>query len=70
MQAYGQCLSAGSAADSPWFVVPTDDKESARLILSRIVLDAFEGMKMSYPVVSSERKRELDAIRKQLEKKG
>jgi hypothetical protein len=50
--------------------VPTDDKESARLILSRIVLDAFEGMKMSYPVVSSERKRELDAIRKQLEKKG
>lgn len=70
MEAYGQCLGATSSADSPWYVVPADDKESARLIVSRIVLDAFEAMKMTYPVVTQQRKRELLSIRKRLEEKG
>ncbi len=70
MQAYGDCLGATSSADSPWYVVPADDKQSARLIVSRIVLDAFEAMKMSWPVVTPQRKRDLQAIRKRLEGKG
>jgi PPK2 family polyphosphate:nucleotide phosphotransferase len=70
MHAYGECLGATSTADSPWYVVPADDKENARLIVSSIVLDAFDGMKMAYPVVTPERKRELLAIRKTLEKQG
>ena len=69
MQAYGQCLGATSSTDSPWYVVPADDKESARLIVSRIVLDAFEALKMSYPSVTAERKRELQSIRKRLTKR-
>ncbi len=68
MQAYGRALSATSTADSPWFIVPADDKDNARLIVSQIVLDALEGLKMSYPVVSAARKRELQAIRRQLMK--
>ena len=68
MQAYGQALAATSTADSPWFIVPADDKDNARLTVSQIVLDALEGLKMSYPVVSAARRRELQAIRKQLAK--
>ena len=68
MQAYGQALGATSTADSPWFIVPADDKDNARLIVSQIVLDALEGLKMSYPVVSAARRRELQAIRRQLAK--
>jgi PPK2 family polyphosphate:nucleotide phosphotransferase len=68
MQAYGQCLGATSTVDSPWYVVPADDKESARLIVSRIVLDAFLAMHMAYPVASPERRRELQSIRRQLVK--
>ena len=68
MQAYGHALSATSTGDSPWFIVPADDKDNARLIVSQIVLDALEGLKMSYPVVSAARRRELQAIRKQLAK--
>ena len=68
MQAYGRTLSATSTADSPWFIVPADDKDNARLIVSQIVLDALEGLKMSYPVVSAARRRELQTIRKQLAK--
>ena len=43
MKAYEECLSATSTSDSPWYVVPADDKENARLIVSQIVLDTFEG---------------------------
>ncbi len=68
MQAYGCALSATSTADSPWFIVPADDKDNARLIVSQIVLDALEGMKMSFPVVSAARRRELQAISRQLAK--
>ncbi len=66
MRAYEECLSATSTSDAPWYVVPADDKENARLIVSQIVLDTFEGLKMRYPKVSAERERELQSIRKQL----
>ena len=68
MQAYGQALAATSTTNSPWFVVPADDKDNARLIVSQIVLDALAGLKLSYPVVSAARRRELQAIRRQLAK--
>jgi PPK2 family polyphosphate:nucleotide phosphotransferase len=68
MKAYEKCLSATSTRDAPWYVVPADDKENARLIVSRIVLDTFEGMKMTYPKTSAKRRRELLSIRKQLAK--
>jgi PPK2 family polyphosphate:nucleotide phosphotransferase len=68
MKAYEECLSATSSSDSPWYVVPADDKENARLIVSQIVLDTFEGLKMSWPTVSAERRKELLTIRDRLEK--
>jgi PPK2 family polyphosphate:nucleotide phosphotransferase len=61
--AYEECLSATSTHNSPWYVVPADDKENARLIVSQIVVDTLEGLGMSYPKVTEARKRELQAIR-------
>ena len=49
-------------------MVPADDKDNARLIVSQIVLDTLDGLKMTYPKVSKARRRELQAIRKQLAK--
>jgi PPK2 family polyphosphate:nucleotide phosphotransferase len=66
-KAYEECLSATSTSDSPWYVVPADDKENARLIVSQIVLDTFEDLKMSWPTVSAERRQELLSIRERLE---
>ena len=68
MRAYEECLSATSTQDAPWYVVPADDKENARLIVSQIVLDTFEGLKMAYPKTSARRRKELLLIRKQLAK--
>jgi polyphosphate kinase 2 (PPK2 family) len=64
--AYEECLGATSTSDVPWYVVPADDKENARLIVSQIVLDAFEGLKMAYPKTTTERHAELLSIREQL----
>jgi PPK2 family polyphosphate:nucleotide phosphotransferase len=66
MEAYEDCLSATSTHHAPWHVVPADDKENARLIISQIILDAFNEMKMTYPQPTAKRRRELKLIRKQL----
>jgi hypothetical protein len=50
--------------------VPADDKENARLIVSRIVMDALKDLKMSYPNTTAKRKAELKAIRKLLQNQG
>lgn len=66
MMAYEECLSATSSKDAPWYVVPADDKENARLIVSQIVLDALQDLKMAYPKTTAKRRRELKSIRKLL----
>jgi PPK2 family polyphosphate:nucleotide phosphotransferase len=68
MQAYEDCLGATSTSDAPWHVVPADDKENARLIVSQIVLDAFQELKMAYPRTTPKRRRELKLIRRTLVK--
>ena len=66
MQAYEACLSATSIAAAPWYVVPADDKKNARLIVSQILLDAFNELEMAYPKTTAKRRSELKTIRKQL----
>jgi len=66
MTAYEECLSATSTKIAPWYVVPADDKENARLIISQIILDTFKTLKMCYPETDESRRQELLSIRKQL----
>ena len=68
MKAYEACLSATSTDHAPWYAVPADDKENARLIVSQIVLDALNELKMAYPKTTAKRRRELKSIRKLLTK--
>ena len=70
MQAYEACMSATSTCIAPWYVVPADDKENARLIVSQIILDTFNSLKMSYPKTDAVRKQELRSIRDQLANQG
>ncbi|MGC9197692.1 MAG: ADP-polyphosphate phosphotransferase [Acidobacteriaceae bacterium] len=65
-QAFEECLHATSTAHSPWYAVPADDKNNARLIISAIVLDALKSLKLSYPKTTPERHKELLAIRHEL----
>jgi PPK2 family polyphosphate:nucleotide phosphotransferase len=64
--AYEDCLEATSTKNAPWHVVPADDKENTRLIVSMIVRETLQSLQMSYPVVTPARRKELRAIRLQL----
>jgi PPK2 family polyphosphate:nucleotide phosphotransferase len=67
-KAYEKCLSATSTREAPWYVVPADDKQNARLIVSRIVLDTMAELKLSFPRATAARRKELQRLRKQLAK--
>jgi PPK2 family polyphosphate:nucleotide phosphotransferase len=66
MTAYAACLSATSLSEAPWYIVPADDKQDARLIVSQIIVDTLEGLKLSYPTASPEHQHALQSIRDQL----
>jgi PPK2 family polyphosphate:nucleotide phosphotransferase len=68
MEAYEECLGATSTRHAPWYVVPADDKDTARLIVSQVILDAFNELHMEYPKVTAQRRKELEAIREGLAK--
>ncbi|HWY66146.1 MAG TPA: ADP-polyphosphate phosphotransferase [Rhizomicrobium sp.] len=70
MRAYQEALAATSTKHAPWYIVPADDKQNARLIVSQVILDTLEGLKMRYPPTSPERRRELQAIRRRLTKEA
>jgi len=68
MKAYEGCFQATSTHHAPWYVVPADDKENARLIVSQIVMDQLGDLKMAYPRTTVKRRLELLAIKKVLAK--
>ena len=66
MEAYEACLNATSTKNSPWYVVPADDKKNARLLIANIILETYKSLNMHYPVTDKKRRQELLAIREQL----
>jgi PPK2 family polyphosphate:nucleotide phosphotransferase len=68
MRAYEQCLSATSTGGAPWYVVPADDKENARLIISQVVVETLKALKMDFPAPTAEHRKALRKIRATLMK--
>ena len=66
-KAYEECLSGTSTREAPWHIVPADDKLTSRLFVSHIILETLREFDMSFPVTTSERRKELQAMREQLE---
>ncbi len=66
MKAYEDCLAETSTANAPWYVIPSNDKGNAQLIISKVILDTLKEMKMAYPKINPGRRKELLIMRKQL----
>jgi PPK2 family polyphosphate:nucleotide phosphotransferase len=66
MQAYAQCLSATSTTEAPWYIVPADDKQNARLIISGVILETLRSLRLSWPKLDKKRVKELRKMRKLL----
>jgi len=66
MEAYEDAINATASEEAPWYVVPADDKKNMRLIVSQLILNEMRKMDMNYPIVTDERRAELQQIRKGL----
>ncbi len=66
MRAYEKCLSATGTPHAPWYAIPADDKDNARLIVSQVVIDELRDLKMTYPKSDAKRREVLHSIRQQL----
>ena len=66
-RAYEDCIAATTTREVPWYIVPADDKPTARLIVSQIILETLADLNLSLPEPSAQRLRDLQAMRAQLE---
>ncbi len=60
MQAYQEMLDATSTELAPWYVIPCDNKSTARLIMSHIIEKYLQSMNPQYPHIAPS---DLDASR-------
>ena len=66
MEAYEETIRETATKDSPWYVVPADNKWFTRVIVAAAVIDALSSLDLSYPIVSEAKKKELAEARKLL----
>ncbi len=66
MHAYEECINATATPESPWYVIPADDKRAMRLIVCKAILEKLESLEMHYPEVDDSRRAELETYREQL----
>ena len=69
MDAYEEMIAATSSKHAPWYVVPADNKWYTRLVVAAAIVDALGELKLSYPKMSAEQRKQLAAARKELEGK-
>jgi len=68
MQAYEEMIGATSTGHAPWHVIPADKKWFMRMAVADVIVEGLEGLKLEYPVVDEEKKKELQAARELLVK--
>jgi PPK2 family polyphosphate:nucleotide phosphotransferase len=66
--AYEECLMNTTSKSSPWYIVPGDDKENARIIISQILVDRFKKMNLKYPELGKTEKKKLKDLKSLLAK--
>ncbi|HZQ93875.1 MAG TPA: polyphosphate kinase 2 family protein [Candidatus Sulfotelmatobacter sp.] len=68
--AYEDMVRNTATKDAPWFVVPADNKWFTRLVISSVIVDTLESLKLAYPKVDEAEKKQLQEGRKVLESKS
>jgi PPK2 family polyphosphate:nucleotide phosphotransferase len=66
MAAYEEALSETSTKDAPWYVVPADNKWFTRLAVAAIIWQTIADLKLKFPKVTADKKKELQEVRRLL----
>lgn len=70
MSAFEDVLTQTSKKDAPWYIVPADHRWFSSLVVAELVLDKLKSLKLRYPQVSSDGKKEMEKARKLLTREG
>jgi PPK2 family polyphosphate:nucleotide phosphotransferase len=68
MSAFEDAITRTSTKNAPWYVVPADNRWFSALVVAELVLDKLKSLKLRYPPVSSDGKKEMEKARKLLER--
>jgi PPK2 family polyphosphate:nucleotide phosphotransferase len=66
MAAYEQAIRATATPESPWFVVPADNKWFTRLVVAAAIVETMDNMKLAYPRVTDAQRADLARAREML----
>jgi PPK2 family polyphosphate:nucleotide phosphotransferase len=66
-KAFSEMLSATSTRWAPWYVIPADRKWFARICAAAVIVHTLVEIDPRYPVVSEDRRRQLQAVKRELE---
>jgi polyphosphate kinase 2 (PPK2 family) len=66
--AFEETIRKTSSKESPWYVVPADNKWFTRLVVAAAIVEALEKLDLSYPSVSKEQMQSLLEAKAALEK--
>jgi PPK2 family polyphosphate:nucleotide phosphotransferase len=64
--AYEDMIRHTATKLAPWYVVPADNKWFTRLVVASVVTETLQGLKLSYPTVSPEQKKQLEQAKREL----
>ena len=67
MFCYEELLNRTSKEHAPWFVIPADDKPTARLLVAQTILDTLKQYNFKEPELPEKYKVEIENYRNQLE---
>ena len=65
---YEDLLNRTSKENAPWYIIPADDKDSARIILAKILVKELEKYNFKEPTLSDKLAAQLDDFKAQLNK--
>ena len=69
MDAYEDMIIHTATKHCPWYAVPADNKWYTRLVVAAAIIDTLEDLKLAYPRVDAEKRKELREARALLEGK-
>ncbi len=59
MKAYEDMIRNTATKESPWYVVPADNKWFTRLVVAAAVIEALDSLDLKYPEIGEEKLKEL-----------
>lgn len=67
--AYEQAIKNTSTKNAPWYIIPADNKSTAHLMITKIILEKLKTMKPAFPLIDKKEKVLMKLAEEKLKRK-